>query len=237
MSFMGAPASNSPNPDSVAKSAALRACRSIENRPPSLATQQCVLNIIEPASLDSAFAQLDWKTWPSARAKAFDQMLQQLDNLTSVDEKDRMLVAKFITEQIGIEGCKFQMRINCKENIPDSAFKVFHGPNVVNLYYIDSVGVTHVGEAKGGTSQLKEKQGTIPDLKRVAKKMENSKFRSQKLLPNESEAQRAKRCEEEMERRKSVGKDLRMAIADESVEIIAVQTATKPLGTPTMMEE
>jgi hypothetical protein len=223
-------------------------------RKPKTAIQTCVLSNLEPVAEDALFEQGHKKDangiweWPTPVASAYMAMIEAVEAMDDADfttkGTDKQKLMDFLTEQLGLEGCKQVLRERLKENIPDSQFEVFHGPGVTNIVLVhppppDPTGKTYVGEAKGGSSQPKDDQGTIKDLRGIAKKMSKSNLKSRKSLPGESAADQKKRVDDERARRRDVGDALLLALDDKTnpVTIVTVQTPSDPKKQPEVIKE
>jgi hypothetical protein len=108
------------------------------------------------------------ETWPNAKARKLLEKLEELNKKTPADAKEKAAITqekKVLSEQLGNEAAKNQLRNQLGKNIPDSEIKTFEGPHVVNLYYKDpSTGKVYVMEAKGGKSQLGTRVGRHGEL-------------------------------------------------------------------------
>jgi hypothetical protein len=207
-----------------AQAALLLAKTEMNNRTPQVAIQQCVLNQFEQEANNPTWQQGQWNQWPTPKADMYLKMSEELKTTGGFNkQQDKQLLDKFITEQIGIESCKYDARTSENRNIPESEFEEFHGPGVINLVHKTPTGKVLAYEAKGGTSQCKGDQGTMKNLTKESKKMENSRFNSRKKLPGELAGIQKKRVAEEKKRRQKVGKDVRTAIANKNVTFKTVR--------------
>ena len=220
-------------PDKRAKKAMEDARKAVNARDKTIAIQECLLrHVIEPASEDPLFVG-DPSGWPTAKAVAYDKMIDELNSLPDSDfdtPSDKDLVRKFLTEQIGIEGAKYEMRKLAqaeKADIPEDDFRIFHGPSVVNIVAFPTAQRKrcYAAEAKGGSSQPKGDQGTMKNLEKEAKKMKNSKYNSKKKLPNETDSDQEKRVKKERDKRVDTGFELEKQINDDNVTFITTSTA------------
>jgi len=227
-----------------AQQAAQLALSMMNARKPDIAIQECILRSLDPIAGEAVFAQ-PALSWPSTRASAYMKMLEEIDKIPKSQFKkktDKKLLMKFLTEQLGIEGCKFLIRQKLNKDIPDTQFQVFHGPHVVNVMVKDDqppnpTNETFVGEAKGGSSQLKGNQGTLTNLKKEAKLMSNSNLKSQKRLPGESDAAQKQRVDDEKKRRRDTGDEIALAHAGKTVTMITASTTDDPSKKPTLVKE
>ena len=195
------------DPQDEACKIAEQALAAMAQRKPEIAIQECVVRQVEPATEGVVFADA-WQTWPSSKARGYIAILEAVNANTTASPADKALLGKFLTEQIGIEGCKWTIRQEAGENLPEDAFNVFHGPYVVNITARDSTGKLWVGEAKGGAAQLQPGQGTRANVLKTAKKMKNNQRKSKKRLRDETDAEQESRVAEESKRRKDVGEEI-----------------------------
>jgi hypothetical protein len=226
------------NPADTAAKAATLGMEFVSNRRPEDAVQACFLDEIDPETERFIFAQPP-KTWPSSKAHAYFEMAAKLDqmvtNATDDEKKAIALAKKFVTEQIGIEGCMHRMQVDSKWQIDE--FHLFYGPNVVNIFAEDSTGRVWVGEAKGGGSQLKGNQGTLANLKAEAKKMKNSTYKTAKYRQGETEAEQTLRSQQEQARRRQTGQTIEDAIAAGNITFITTSTPVSMDDEPKKIKE
>lgn len=195
------------DPQDEARKIAEQALQAMAQRKPEIAIQECVVRRVEPETEGVVFADA-WQTWPSSKARGYIAILDAVNANINATPADKALLGKFLTEQIGIEGCKWTIRQEARENLQEDAFKVFHGPYVVNMRARDSTDKLWVGEAKGGAAKLQPGQGTRANVLKTAKKMKNNQRKSKKRLRGETDAEQEARVAEESKRRKDVGEEI-----------------------------
>jgi hypothetical protein len=225
-------------PQSRAQAALLIARSAFNARKPDTAIQACTLIITEAEFANPVWQGGVWNVWPSPKALMYITMAQELATLDGFTKaKDKDLLLKFITEQIGLEGAKFQIRQALNRNIPDADFHEFHGPGVINLIYQDpappdGTGLLYAAEAKGETSQLKAGQGTMANLKKEAQQMRLSNFKATRRLSGESAAQLDAREAAERRRRRLQGQIVITAIAQKKARFLTVRAFRDPKKNP-----